>query len=87
MTSFKAVVKDPVGMHARPASIATTEASKFKSDIIIKSGGKEGNLKSIMNVMALAIKTGSEFEIVATGDDEQQAIEAIEQVMKANNLI
>lgn len=87
MTSIKAIIVDPVGLHARPASILTKEASKFTSEIKIKSGEKEGNLKSIMNIMALAIKTNTEVEIQATGTDEKEAIVAIETAMKENNLI
>ncbi|AOG60062.1 phosphocarrier protein HPr [Spiroplasma helicoides] len=87
MTSFTAKVIDPVGLHARPASVLTKEASKFASDIKIKCGEKEGNLKSIMNVMALAVKSGAEITIEASGDDEKQAIVAIEQAMKDNSII
>ncbi|AHB35947.1 HPr family phosphocarrier protein [Spiroplasma apis] len=87
MTSFTAKVIDPVGLHARPASVLTKEASKFASEIKIKSGDKEGNLKSIMNVMALAVKSGADVTIEATGDDEKEAIAAIEQAMKDNSII
>ncbi|AGR40795.1 HPr family phosphocarrier protein [Spiroplasma taiwanense] len=87
MTSFTAKVIDPVGLHARPASVLTKEASKFASEIKIKSGEKEGNLKSIMNVMALAVKSGAEITIEASGDDEKEAIAAIEQAMKDNSII
>jgi phosphocarrier protein HPr len=87
MASFKATVTDPVGLHARPASVISKEASKFASDIKIKSGEKEGNLKSIMNVMALAVKQGAEVEIVAEGADAADAIASLEKVMKENNLI
>ncbi|AGR41804.1 MULTISPECIES: HPr family phosphocarrier protein [Spiroplasma] len=87
MTSFTATVIDPVGLHARPASVLTKEASKFASEIKIKCGDKEGNLKSIMNVMALAVKTGAEITIEANGEDENEAIEAIEKAMKDNSII
>ncbi|WP_338983683.1 HPr family phosphocarrier protein [Spiroplasma endosymbiont of Othius punctulatus] len=87
MTSIKVTIIDPVGLHARPASVLTKEASKFTSDIKIKSGEKEGNLKSIMNIMALAIKTNTEVEIFANGTDEKEAIAAIEAAMKENSLI
>ncbi|WP_339022920.1 HPr family phosphocarrier protein [Spiroplasma endosymbiont of Crioceris asparagi] len=87
MTSLKVTIIDPVGLHARPASILTKEASKFSSEIKIKSGEKEGNLKSIMNIMALAIKTNTEVTIMATGSDEKEAIVSIEKAMKDNSLI
>ncbi|MGL5732598.1 MAG: HPr family phosphocarrier protein [Metamycoplasmataceae bacterium] len=87
MTSFTAKIIDPVGLHARPASITVTVASKFESDIKIHANGKSGNLKSIMNIMALGVKAGEEITIEATGSDEKEAIQAIQEEMKKNNLI
>lgn len=87
MTSFNAKVIDPVGLHARPASVLSKEASKFASDIKLKCGDKEANLKSIMNVMALAVKTGAEITVEANGADEKEAVAAIEQAMKDNSII
>lgn len=87
MTSFKATITDPIGLHARPASKTVTVAAKFVSDIIIKTEGKEGNLKSIMNVMALGIKQGASIEIEAKGEDEDEAIKALQAAMKKENII
>ncbi len=87
MTSFTAKIIDPVGLHARPASLTVTVASKFTSDIKIHANGKSGNLKSIMNIMALGVKGGEEITIEATGADEQEAIQTIQEEMKKNNLI
>ncbi|MGL4342978.1 MAG: HPr family phosphocarrier protein [Metamycoplasmataceae bacterium] len=87
MAKFTAKIIDPVGLHARPASITVQVASKFVSDIKIKSGSKEGNLKSIMNIMALGIKSGDEFTVEANGTDAEEAIKAIQAEMKKNNLI
>lgn len=87
MTSFKATIKDPVGLHARPASITVAAAAKFESDITISAKGKSGNLKSIMNVMALGIKKDDEIVVEAKGADAAKAIEAIKEAMKNNGLI
>ena len=87
MESFKAKIIDPVGLHARPASITVMKASKYQSEITIDSNGKSGNLKSIMNVMALGIKQNDNIIIKAEGFDAKDAIKAIEDTMKKNNLI
>ena len=87
MKEFTVKIKDPVGLHARPASIVVKAASDFQSDIKIVSGGKTGNLKSIMNVMALGIKQGEEITVQATGEDEEKAIKTIQEEMKKNDLI
>lgn len=87
MATFKATIKDPVGLHARPASVTVAAAAKFESNITITSKGKSGNLKSIMNVMALGIKQGDEVEIKAEGADAADAVAAIKEAMAKNALI
>ncbi len=86
MKSFKAVIKDPIGMHARPTSLVVAEASKYSFNIKIKANNNEGNLKSIMSVMALAIKKGDTIEIIISKDD-QKALDNIKKVMVTNKLI
>ncbi|MBX4209900.1 MAG: HPr family phosphocarrier protein [Mollicutes bacterium PWAP] len=84
----KLTIIDPVGLHARPAMLITQEAAKYKSDIyIINSEGAKGNLKSIMNVLALGIKNGDIVTIEINGEDSDDAITGIESVMKTNKLI
>ncbi|PTD31618.1 HPr family phosphocarrier protein [Mycoplasma leachii] len=87
MAKFSAIITDKVGLHARPASVLAKEASKFSSNITIIANEKQGNLKSIMNVMAMAIKTGTEITIQADGNDADQAIQAIKQTMIDTALI
>ena len=70
------VVSDPVGLHARPATILVNQASKFTSNIKLVYNGKEVNLKSIMGV------TKATVEIVAEGDDEKDVIASIAKVIK-----
>ena len=66
------VVSDPVGLHARPATILVNQASKFTSNIKLIYNGKEVNLKSIMGVMSLGVPTKATVEIVAEGEDEKE---------------
>lgn len=87
MKDFKGKIIDPVGLHARPASIIVSVASKFNSKITIISGDKKGNLKSIMNIMSLGIKKDENIVVEADGEDENEAIAEIEKVMKENELI
>lgn len=87
MKQVTVTVIDPVGLHARPATVAVNAASKFKSDANVAFKGREVNMKSIMGVMSLGIPTQSEITISATGDDEEAAIEAIEEVLRAQKII
>ncbi|QGZ97614.1 HPr family phosphocarrier protein [Mycoplasma sp. NEAQ87857] len=87
MKEITVKIIDPVGIHARPATMLTGAATKFKSECKIITGQKEANLKSIMNVMALGVKCGTDITIRVNGEDEDAALENIEKVLKDNNLI
>lgn len=73
MVTIKSKIIDLTGLHARPASMLTTTATKFQSEIKIVLGEKKGNLKSILNVMALGVKKDDVIEITIDGSDEEQA--------------
>ena len=74
------------GIHARPATILVLTASKFTSDITLTYNGKSVNLKSIMGVMSLGVGQNAEVTISAEGDDEKDAIAAIDETMKKEGL-
>lgn len=73
------------GLHARPASDFVKEASKFSSKITIKrlDEDEEANAKSIVFLLSLGIGQGTEVEISANGDDEQQAVEALTALVES----
>lgn len=71
------IITDPVGLHARPATLLVNEVSKYASEAKIIVSGKEANLKSIMGVMSLGIANGAEFEIEIVGTDAEEAMQAI----------
>lgn len=88
MKSFNAVVQDPVGLHARPATLLVQAANKYYSKITIKtSSGATGNVKSIINLLSLGVKQGDKFEVIAEGKDEEEAIAGIEKSLKENKII
>ncbi|WP_022935382.1 HPr family phosphocarrier protein [Mesomycoplasma moatsii] len=87
MAKFTAKIIDPIGLHARPASELTKIASTFTSEIKIISNGKEGNAKSIMNIMALGIRKDNEITIEAIGSDAEEAIEKIQSELIKLKLI
>ena len=65
------------GLHARPAAEIVKLAAKYTSEITISRDGTEVNGKSIMGVMMLAAECGASIVLRATGDDAEQAIDAI----------
>ncbi len=87
MKEISVLVVDPVGLHARPATVAVNAASKFKSEVKVAYNGKSVNMKSIMGVMSLGIPTQSEITISCDGEDEEEAIKQIEEILKAQKVI
>lgn len=87
MKSVNVVVIDPVGLHARPATVAVNAASKYKSDVKVTYKGRTVNMKSIMGVMSIGIPTQSEITITAEGEDEEVAIDAIVEVLKNQKVV
>ena len=87
MKEIKVLVIDPVGLHARPATVAVNAASKFKCDVQVTFKEKSVNMKSIMGVMSLGIPTQSEVIISCEGEDEDNAIKTIEEILKTQKVI
>lgn len=87
MVELKVVVIDPVGLHARPATVAVNAASKFKSEVKVTFKDRTVNMKSIMGVMSLGIPTQSEIVITCDGEDEEVAIHTIEEILKTQKVI
>lgn len=87
MKEINVTVIDPVGLHARPATVAVNAASKFKSEVKVSFKGRSVNMKSIMGVMSLGIPTNSEITVSCEGDDEEEAIKAIEEVLRSQKVI
>ncbi|MFG6383615.1 MAG: HPr family phosphocarrier protein [Lachnospiraceae bacterium] len=84
MVKFTFVVKDPMGLHARPAGALVKEATKCSSKVTIKKGEKTGDVKRIFNVMSLSIKANEEVEIIVEGEKEQEEAAALEAFIKEN---
>ncbi len=84
MVSFNYVIKDEIGIHARPAGMLAKEAKAFESKITIAAKGKEADVTRLMSVMGMGIKCGDEVTVSADGADEEKAIEALKQFFEAN---
>jgi phosphocarrier protein HPr len=85
MKEFKYTIKDPVGIHARPAGQLAKEAAKFQSIITIIKGEKNADTRRLMALMGLGIKQGDVITITADGSDEAQAADAILSFLTKNN--
>lgn len=85
MYSKETIIVNKTGLHARPASDFTKKASAFQSAINIKNldEEKEGNAKSIIAVMAMCLSKGTKVLVSAEGDDEQEAVEALVELIES----
>ena len=78
MTVKEIVIKNPTGLHARPASEFTRCAAGFKSKITVnRPGEKPVNAKSIIMVLAQSFIMGTTGVISADGEDEQKAVDTL----------
>jgi phosphocarrier protein HPr len=81
MIQTRIQISNKLGLHARASAKLTKLAGGFKSEIHLSRNGRRVNAKSIMGVMMLAAGLGSEIEIEAVGDDEQQAMQALRELI------
>ncbi len=82
MQEFTFIVKDPSGIHARPAGILVKEACKYKSDIAVKHSDKVADAKRIFSVMGIGAKCGDLLTITINGEDELLAKSNIEKLLR-----
>ena len=78
------IITDPEGIHARPAGLLVKAAAGFKSDIKIEKDGKAANAKTIFGVMGLGVKKDMEIKVTADGEDEAEAVEALQKFFNEN---
>jgi len=71
------VIINKLGLHARATAKLVATASAFDCSVRVCGKGREVDAKNIMQVMMLAASKGTEVELVADGQGEQEAIEAL----------
>lgn len=79
-------IRNEHGLHARPGTALVTVIKQFNSDITVTNldgSGKPANGRSLMKVVALGVKKGHRLRFTASGDDAQQAIDAIGEAINS----
>ena len=77
-------VRPEEGLHARPAAQFVKAAKQFSSDIVVVKGEREANAKSSLKIMTLGAKKGDIITIRAEGDDAQEAVDALAELISAD---
>ena len=86
MKKISVVLQNESGLHARPAKKFVSIASKFASDILISKDciGPSVNGKSILMVLSLGAIKGTKLQIMVTGEDEEEATKALDELFMNN---
>ncbi len=77
------VVKNQVGLHARPATFFIQKANEFKSSIWVEKEERRVNGKSLLGVLSLGIISGTSIRIIADGVDEEQAVQGLVDLVES----
>ncbi len=80
----RVVLRNKVGLHARPAALFVKTAMKFKSTIKVIKDGMETDAKSLLNVLSINAQQNDEIIIVAEGEDAETAIGELVKLVERN---
>ncbi len=81
MVEKQLTIINKLGLHARATAKLIGVTSNFSSRIQLIRDGRAVDGKSIMSVMMLAASKGTELLVTAEGDDEHEALTAIENLI------
>ena len=82
MICKKVTIKNPTGLHLRPAGILCNEAMKYQSLITFDYDGGTANAKSVISILASGVKCGDEITLIADGSDEEEALKTVSEKFK-----
>ena len=86
MVNGKVKIKNPTGLHLRPAGLFCKTAMQFGSKITVRKRTKHedvtANAKSVLSVLGACIKNDDEIEIICEGADEEKALEVMVQLVE-----
>ena len=83
MVERETTVGPAEGLHARPAAQFVKAAKRFSSEIVVMKDAREANAKSSLKVMTLGARKGDKIKIRAEGEDAEEAVETLAQLISA----
>ena len=84
MYSKEITVPNQVGLYARPATFFIQKANEFKSTMMVEKDERKVNAKSLLGVLSLGITKGTSIVITAEGPDEEEAVNALCDLIASN---
>lgn len=85
MTVKETVVNNGVGLFARPATFFIQKANEFKCSVWVEKDERRVNAKSLLGVLSMGIMDGSAISLIADGEDEAEAVEALNQLVSTKS--
>ena len=83
MVTQKVVIKNPTGLHLRPAGALCKTAMRFQSQITFTFDDTVANAKSVLSVLGACVKTGDEIELSCSGPDEEEALKTLVEAIES----
>ncbi len=83
MISKKVKITNPTGLHLRPAGLFCKTALDYECKVTFRYRNTEGNAKSVLSVLGACIKSGDEIEIVCDGKGEEEALQAMIELVES----
>lgn len=83
MYSSEVMVRNQVGLHARPATFFIQKANEFKATIWVEKEERRVNAKSLLGVLSLGITGGTTIKISADGSDEKEAVDGLVNLVES----
>jgi phosphocarrier protein HPr len=71
------VIKNRLGLHARPARKLVEVCKKFKCDVFLEKEGKQYNAKSLISVLLAGASCGEKIMLITEGEQEEEALRII----------
>ena len=81
MINKEIVVRCESGLHNKQATYFVQKANEFECSVWIESGSRKMNAKSLLGIMSLGIVSGTTVNLVASGADAEDAVEALEVLL------
>ena len=77
-------VQNQIGLHARPATFFIQKANEYKSSVWVEKEERRVNAKSLLGVLSLGIVKGTSISLIADGPDEQEAVDALVELISSD---
>jgi len=76
-------LRNPTGLHARPAKVFAKAAAAHPAEILVEKDGREVNAKSVLSVLTLDCHQGDEILIRVSGDGADEALVELVQLVES----